>query len=931
MLKSSRWSRRTLYAAAGAIFCLLSIAPLSAHAEDQARQTVRVGYFSLDDFQEYDASSDTYRGYSYDYMMAVAQYAGWDYEFVPVTYDEGLEMLKAGSLDLMNYVEKNSETEAQLGLSSLSSGESWSDLVVNSDNATVSYEDFSAIGKLTVGLNFQNEQNSAFIDYCKDNDSLPTLIYYRSDEEVRKALSDGEIDAYIVSSLSDTDMRTVAKFAATPYYFATAKDNKELLKELNAAMASLHTDDPYFSDHIYSKYHSQAQNQETVISASEKEYVSSHGSVTVSYIPDWYPMTYEDGSGACRGAMIDLLDEISARTGLTFQYRKADSAESALEEFRSGSTELIAGFPYDFGWAAANHASVSVPFESVELMRAYVNDAGEWKSAAVPQGSYQEYLSRKVRSGISSYSRYADTAASLKAVQTGTSDCTLMDSLQAVYYQKRYQYRNIRYQRLQGTDFQLSLAVSDQADPRLLSILNKAIDSIGSEEITNIVEDALREEQPHDLQDMLYSNSSFARWFYTMIGFVAAAGLGLILYNDRMQKKNAEIQEAVTAKSEFLSNMSHDMRTPLNGIIGYTNLALKENDSSRKNDYLDKVRISGDLLLNLINDTLDISKIESGKYVLKKSRADTEELLQSIIVPIQAAADQKHQQFSVNTERMYRGTMIVDSLNLKKIILNLLSNAVKYTPEGGKIELLVAEIPPESGCNCMIQVRDNGIGISEEFQKRMFEPFTQERSPQAKGTAGTGLGLSIVKRIVTLMGGIIRAESVQGSGTTFTVLIPIEHAPDQAAARTAEAEPGTLEGRRILLCEDNEMNLEIATEILKGFSAEVVTAENGQEGAAKFAGSGIWYFDLILMDLRMPVMDGIEAAGRIRQMPREDAKKIPIIAMTADAYPEDIERCRQAGMNAHVIKPIDADAFQKVLLAQCRARDQAAADTEKTI
>lgn len=914
-----------------AICCLLYIVPFPVHAEEPVKRTVRVGFFTLSDFQEYDASTDTYRGYSYDYMMALAQYAGWQYDFVPVTYEEGLEMLKTGDLDLMNYVEKNADTSTQYSLSSLSSGESWTDLVVNSDNMTVSYEDFNAIGNLTVGLNFHNDQNSAFIDYCKDNDSLPTLIYYRSDDEVKQALSEGEIDAYIVSSLSDTSMRTVAKFATTPYYFATTKGSSDLLKELNAAMTSLHTDDPYFSDRIYSKYHFQAQNQETVISASEKEYVNQHGPVLVSYIPDWYPMTYEADNGECKGAMVDLLNEISARTGLTFQYQRAASEKEALEQFKSGQTELIAGFPYDFGWAASNHASVSVPFESMVLMRAYIDDSlDDQSNAAIPQGSYQEYLGRKIKSNISVYSRYADTASSLEAVTSGTSDCALIDSLQAVHYQKLYRYRNFKYQKLQGTDFQLSLAVSDQADPKLLSIVNKAIDSIGSEEITNIVEGALREEQSHNLQDMLYSNSSFARWFYTMIGFVIAAGLSLILYNDRMRKKNMEIQEAVTAKSEFLSNMSHDMRTPLNGIIGYTNLALKETDINKSDDYMNKVRISGEFLLNLINDTLDISKIESGKYVLKPSSIDTAELLESIIVPIQASADQKKQQFVIDTHAMYHGMIVVDALNLKKIILNLLSNAVKYTPEGGKIELTVAEVPPENNCNCMIQVKDNGIGISADFQKRMFEPFTQERSPQAKSLTGTGLGLSIVKRIVTLMGGFIQVDSQQGKGTLFTVMIPVEHAAEKETSEEIPAEVGTLEHRRVLLCEDNGMNREIATEVLKGLGVEVVSAENGLEGAQQFERSPVWNFDLILMDLRMPVLDGIEATKKIRMMNRSDAKQIPIIAMTADAYPEDIERCRQAGMNAHVVKPIDVASLQQVLLKQCSAKDQMVADQESS-
>jgi CheY-like chemotaxis protein len=271
---------------------------------------------------------------------------------------------------------------------------------------------------------------------------------------------------------------------------------------------------------------------------------------------------------------------------------------------------------------------------------------------------------------------------------------------------------------------------------------------------------------------------------------------------------------------------------------------------------------------------------------------------------------------------MYRGPILADSLNLKKIILNLLSNAVKFTPKGGTVELKIAQIDPVSGCNCSIVVKDSGIGMSKDFQEKMFEPFTQESSSQSRGTVGTGLGLSIVKRIVTLMNGTIHVQSEPGRGSSFEVLLPIVFSAETDMEPDHRSEDDTrLQGRSILLCEDNEMNREIATAILSDFGIRVTEAENGKQGTELFRSAPLWKYDLVLMDLRMPVMNGLEAAKIIRAMPRADAGSIPIVAMTADAYSDDIRRCKDAGMNAHITKPIDNDTLKQELLRQFRMED----------
>ena len=366
--------------------------------------------------------------------------------------------------------------------------------------------------------------------------------------------------------------------------------------------------------------------------------------------------------------------------------------------------------------------------------------------------------------------------------------------------------------------------------------------------------------------------------------------------------------KANEAKSAFLSSMSHDLRTPLNGILGFTDIALKEPDVARKQECLEKIKLSGDLLLSL-------SRIESGKMKLELEETDSRSFLQSVIAAVKSTAEQKNIHFDINEDRCPCGTIYVDRLKLQKVILNLLSNAIKYTPEGGTVCFSVENIT--SAGNAMtrrITVEDNGIGISPEFLPRLYEPFAQELRPEAANIQGTGLGLSIAKKIVDLMGGTIEVHSEVNKGTAFVVDLPIPCEKIAAEEKTkAECAAMNLSGKHILLVEDNYLNAEIATLLLKETGIAVTLAENGKLGAEKFAASPPGAFDAILMDIRMPVMNGYEATKAIRSMERPDARSIPVIGMTADAFEEDLRRAKDAGMNEYLTKPVDAKKIYATL------------------
>lgn len=361
---------------------------------------------------------------------------------------------------------------------------------------------------------------------------------------------------------------------------------------------------------------------------------------------------------------------------------------------------------------------------------------------------------------------------------------------------------------------------------------------------------------------------------------------------------------AVQAKDKFFSDISHDMRTPLNAVIGFSALARKQDLSVEQKDaYLAKIQDAGKLLLDLINDTLTVSKAGSGKLFLHLQPVATSQLTSSILEPIRALAEEKH--ITLILEEKYRPRIILaDWLNLHKIYMNLLNNAVKFTPEGGHIRVTLSDT--EAGA-LVVKIQDDGIGISQEFLPHLFEPFAQEQRKGYEGV-GTGLGLAIVKQLVDLMQGTIKVESRQDKGTIFTVQLPFKEvslpATTPPVSRVQE-NLSVLQGKKILLCEDNTINREIAVTLLKRQGMVTVEAVNGQEGINKFTASAVGEYAAILMDLRMPTLDGYEAANAIRDLPRADAQSIPIIAMTADVFASDVDRCRAAGMNSHVGKPIE--------------------------
>ena len=415
-------------------------------------------------------------------------------------------------------------------------------------------------------------------------------------------------------------------------------------------------------------------------------------------------------------------------------------------------------------------------------------------------------------------------------------------------------------------------------------------------------------------REIINSNYSLV---FKLVGFLFVIYLILMISLTLFQRKQQRIvEEANSSKTTFLFNMSHDIRTPMNAITGYTALARRHIDNKEMvYDYLNKIDISSHELLALINQVLEMSRIESGKVTMEEKPVDITEKFSSMVAILKPQAEMKGLEFRTAVRNVRNRMVITDELRLGQIALNVVSNAIKYTPEGGTVELILEETDSDTkGCsNYRLTTKDTGIGMSPEFVKKIFDPFSREQSSTVSQIQGTGLGMSIVKDLVELMDGTIDIDSTQGVGTEITISLPIKHSTSDGITKeqniTEEVKTASLDGLKILLVEDNEMNREIATDILEEYGTKIDTAENGALAVEKVRNANPGDIDVVLMDIQMPVMNGYDATRAIREFNKE----IPIIAMTANAFEEDRQNALASGMNEHIAKPIDIVKLKETL------------------
>ena len=917
------------------VFIMLAF-NLSVLARTSEKRVLRVAFPQVDGMS-WTAEDGTHHGMLVDYLNEIAKYTGWEYEYIDTKGPAMLNEFVEGKYELMGGNYYIPALEKYYAYPNYNMGYSRSLLLARSDDRSIHSYDLESMNGKTIGVYENARENIRRLkEFMAINGLYCNIRYYKQEDMVGKIglypyLAKDEIDLLLnnVAHISDS-VRVVVAYDSQPYYIVTNSGNKEVLDGLNMALERILDANPNFAAERYAvNFPDRLVNIQ--LSDRDLEYVNERKTITVAVPENWYPLyCKETPLKNHTGIMADVLDEIKSFTGLRFSYVYAKNYADAIRLIQQGDADILGFFLGDENDAAQLGLALSASYVSAN------NIIVRNKACSYPAPGLVGALveNQRLPSGISveKIRFYPSIKEALFAVNNGEADFIYGLSSRMEQDILRYHFTNLAPVTLVNDQSTISFALPIPVDPDLLTILNKAINNLSESERTVIRNRNLESigVSEFSLTDFIYANPlqfMFIVMFVLSVLFTALLlAIGARMKATVIQGNLKRAEAANLAKSEFLSRMSHEIRTPMNGIVGMSTIAMQNIDNTDKiKDCLEKVIMSSKHLLALINDVLDMSKIESGKVELRHESFNFRAFLQDFENLYGEQAKSKGISYETVLASDLEVQIIGDSLRLNQVLSNLLSNALKFTPAKGIIKLRVSKTgEDQENVYLRFEVIDTGCGIAEENYDKIFESFEQENVDVTYKYGGTGLGLSIVKRFTQLMGGSIHVTSVQGSGSTFTVDLPFGKVKESGElarfsdingrddlAKDCYVIDYDFKGKRILLVEDNELNREIAEELIGATGASVESAEDGVQAVEKFKESAEGYYDLILMDVQMPHMDGYEATRCIRALGRSDAQKVPIFAMTANAFAEDVQKSREAGMNAHISKPLDIRAVYK--------------------
>ena len=917
------------------VFIMLAF-NLSVLAQTSEKRVLRVAFPQVDGMS-WTAEDGTHHGMLVDYLNEIAKYTGWEYEYIDTKGPAMLNEFVEGKYELMGGNYYIPALEKYYAYPNYNMGYSRSLLLARSDDRSIHSYDLESMNGKTIGVYENARENIRRLkEFMAINGLYCNIRYYKQEDMVGKIglypyLAKGEIDLLLnnVAHISDS-VRVVVAYDSQPYYIVTNPGNKEVLDGLNMALERILDANPNFAAERYAvNFPDRLVNIQ--LSDRDLEYVNERKTITVAVPENWYPLyCKETPLKNHTGIMADVLDEIKSFTELRFSYVYAKNYADAIRLIQQGDADILGFFLGDENDAAQLGLALSASYVSAN------NIIVRNKACSYPAPGLVGALveNQRLPSGISveKIRFYPSIKEALFAVNNGEADFIYGLSSRMEQDILRYHFTNLAPVTLVNDQSTISFALPIPVDPDLLTILNKAINNLSESERTVIRNRNLESigVSEFSLTDFIYANPlqfMFIVMFVLSVLFTALLlAIGARMKATVIQGNLKRAEAANLAKSEFLSRMSHEIRTPMNGIVGMSTIAMQNIDNTDKiKDCLEKVIMSSKHLLALINDVLDMSKIESGKVELRHESFNFRAFLQDLENLYGEQAKSKGISYETILASDLEVQIIGDSLRLNQVLSNLLSNALKFTPAKGMIKLRVSKTgEDQENVYLRFEVIDTGCGIAEENYDKIFESFEQENVDVTYKYGGTGLGLSIVKRFTGLMGGGIHVTSVQGNGSTFTVDLPFGKIKESGKptrfsdingrndlAKDCYAVDYDFKGKRILLVEDNELNREIAEELIGVTGASVESAEDGVQAVEMFKESAEGYYDLILMDVQMPHMDGYEATRCIRALGRSDAQKVPIFAMTANAFAEDVQKSREAGMNAHISKPLDIRAVYK--------------------
>ncbi len=914
------------------LLCLTAAVCFAQTAFAGSYKTVRVGYYISDGFQEGDGTQVHRSGYSYEYLQKIASYTGWRYEYVDGDWDELYDKLKSGEIDLMAgicYADSRTQEVAYASCEMLS--ETFY-IYKDSNDTDLKGGDYAAYSGKTIGVVDDGKMTPYLERWMAENHVNAKVSKFNTLGALASSFNDHQVDCFvsadnIVSGYSG--ISPVEMIGKLPYYFCVTNDRSDLLHELDAALSLINGQDALFLTELRNRY-----TADTTISIfltrQERQWLEQNDSVTVGYMQSYMPYcdTTADGTpgGLLIDVMTDLFDALPGSYSPQIQYVGYKNQSEMLAALQSGEVDLVFPVSGDFAHAEQDgyQQSSTVTKAAVDLLYAGTYSEDTLKIIAVNKNNNLQYEYTCNYFKDAELVFYDNVEDCIKAVEKGEAGCTLVEALRGV----EYTAENNNLQLIPMTDSSSFCFGVAYGNSDLLRVLNHGISMLGEEYTLNHAYKYMGDIVSENLQDKIRTYLEIG----VVLVFLGVGGILLVKYCDmiKMRRKDAQYnrtlqkaldaaEQASRAKTEFLLRMSHDIRTPINGIMGMLDIADKNaDDLAKQADCRAKIRAASDILLDLINEVLDTSKLESGEVKLEHVPFNLVDVSTEVYNAIQKqAADRDIEIVQEGCSAEY-AHLVGSPLHLKRLMMNIVSNAVKYNKDHGKIYITCREF---DACGDRVKLqfkcRDTGIGMSEQFLAHIFEPFAQENSSARTRYAGTGLGMSIVKKLVDRMGGTITVESTKGEGSTFDVILPFDIDRTAPAARTPaqDTAPADIQGVKVLLAEDNELNMEIARFLLEDAGAHVTAVWNGKEALDAYLASAPGSFDVVLMDIMMPVMDGYEATRAIRAAARPDARTIPIIAMTANAFVEDRLASQKAGMNAHLAKPLDAKLIVKTIAA----------------
>ena len=933
------------------IWMMLSVHCQAAETNNDEKQpqTIRVG--SFEDTFNYVDKNGVRRGYGYELMQALSGYTGWKFEYVKCDWSNCFDKLENGEIDIMGDISYTDERAQKMLFSDEPMGEEKYILYADLSHTDIGTSDFKAMDGKRVGVLMGTEPEIMLREWEKKNGIHTKDVNVNNDDDVEKKLANHEIDCFVSleeSTWSEQGISSVTTIGKSGIYFAINKERSDIKTELDYAMRQLEQDSPFFKTDLYKKYFTLDYKQS--LTSKEKSWVEEHGGIKIGFLNnDQAIFSMDEETGKLTGMLAEYISYAKDCLGnqkLEFNICEYDDYNEMLQAMQNHEIDMIFYASRNPDLAEKKGYTLTNTAWTYSLMAVtdekYFN---EDKSYTVAVPKEQEALKQHIafnypRWKLVDYDSFADAA---DMVMNEKADCFLMGTSQALKYDNERDFKSVPLTKTMEACFAVR-----EGEGILLSILNKTLKDMPSDMLTSAL--------------AIYDSTADKVTFYdfvkdNMLAFFVTAGvfvitiIGIILVllqkarkaeavaklaandtqklNDKLEIALKKAEDASLAKTRFLNNMSHDIRTPMNAILGYAQLMednLKGKNLPETSEYLKKLQQSGNLLLSIINNVLDMAQIESGRMEIDENYGRIEDIRQTLFEIFGDEAKKKNLvlQYTINVEHE---NILTDTTKVKEIFVNILSNAIKYTSSGGSVKVSVDELPCDEDGYMMVRTRvsDTGIGMSQEYLTNIFEAFTREQNTTKSKIAGTGLGMSIVKKYVDLLGGTINVESELGKGSTFTVTLKHRIADESYYVKKYIEESGTgseiLEGRNILLAEDNDLNAEIAEAILESAGLKIERVEDGIQCVNRIEKMPADTYDMILMDIQMPQMDGYKATQAIRNLPDEDKASIPIVAMTANAFEEDKRDAIAAGMNGHIAKPIQVDKMLSILSEVIRQQE----------